>query len=351
VTEELDMLKTTARAILSVKDGPFSEKIDFWPSPAWAALDGAGLTSVGFDEKRGGSGGSLVDIATLVFEVGRSYAKVPLPETIMFSSWLRGLADWEWSGGAETVGFANDAHLQTRTAGERLLLDGSVGVVPWARATERMTIVTTVNGRTVLVSLKLSDVRIEPSENLAGEPRDTVIIESLRVEDDDYYELPMDVENIELRGAFMRAVASTGALCAMFELTLNFARQREQFGRPIAKFQAVQQLLARLGEEVSAATTSVGAAVAALETGEGGIASMCAVVRVMQAATHSARIAHQIHGAIGTTAEYPLHHFTQRLWCWKSEYGSEARWSRAISHHVRNRNDDAPLWSIVTAGE
>jgi acyl-CoA dehydrogenase len=322
-----------------------------WPSAAWTALDSAGLTSVGYDEMRGGSGGSLFDIATLVFEVGRDHSNVPLAETVMLSSWLGALANWQWSGGAETVGIAHDVHLETRRIGESLFLSGSVADVPWARFAKRVTLVANVEGKSVLIALNPAEALIEPGENLAGEPRDTLIIESLILGPERFYQTSVTTEMVELRGAFTRAVASVGALCAMYELTLNFVQQREQFGRRIETFQAVQHLLARLGEEVYAAMASVSATVVALELGDGLFEAMCAVVRVIQAATYSARVAHQLHGAIGTTVEYPLHQYTQRLWCWKSEYGSEAKWSRAIATYARDRGDEASLWSVVTVCE
>src|SRR2546430_917720 len=45
------------------------------------------------------------------------------------------------------------------------------------------------------------------------------------------------------------------------------------------------------------------------------------------AVTSATRAAHQAHGAMGVTREYPLHHLTRRLWSWRDEYGS-GRWWR-----------------------
>jgi len=347
MTEEQDLLSATTRDILTVPNTSDSQVDAMWPSTTWTALDRAGLTSVGFADPRGGSGGTLGDVATLVFEVGRSHSKVPLPETVMFSSWLSAEANWAWSGGAETVCIADGDELEIRRIGERLYLNGSVASVPWARAAERVTLVANVDGDTTLIALKPEEFKVQFGENLAGEPRDTLILESI-LGPQRCHRSEMDIELVRLRGALMRAVASVGAMCAIFELTSKFVNQREQFGRPIEKFQAVQHLLARLGEEVSASTSCVSAAVGAVERGTGTFEAMCAIVKASQSATLISRIAHQVHGAIGTTTEYPLHLFTRRLWCWKSEYGSEAMWGRAISNHVRNQSDDASLWSVLT---
>ena len=45
-------------------------------------------------------------------------------------------------------------------------------------------------------------------------------------------------------------------------------------------------------------------------------------------------LAHQIHGAIGVTTEYPLSQLTRRLWAWRAEYGTEEEWSRAIGQRA-----------------
>ena len=60
----------------------------------------------------------------------------------------------------------------------------------------------------------------------------------------------------------------------------------------------------------------------------------------------AARIAHQVHGAIGLTEEYALGAFTMRLWSWSTEAGNEAFWSAWLGERVRGFGPDS-LWSAI----
>ncbi len=74
-----------------------------------------------------------------------------------------------------------------------------------------------------------------------------------------------------------------------------------------------------------------------------------AKVRVGEAAGTGAAIAHQVHGAIGFTREYSLHHATRRIWAWREEFGNETYWAIRLGHMVAANGADA-LWPFVTAG-
>ncbi|HYV78595.1 MAG TPA: acyl-CoA dehydrogenase family protein, partial [Streptosporangiaceae bacterium] len=149
-----------------------------------------------------------------------------------------------------------------------------------------------------------------------------------------------------------RSLLIAGAAQRALDLTVTYVQEREQFGRPLARFPTVQQELARMAGEVAligAATQAavaadlpgagegVSAVVAAKGTAAGGLAGagrpgpgegVSAVVAAKAQASSSAgvvaAIAHQLHGAIGTTEEHRLRLTTTRLWSWRDEDGSEA---------------------------
>jgi alkylation response protein AidB-like acyl-CoA dehydrogenase len=151
----------------------------------------------------------------------------------------------------------------------------------------------------------------------------------------------------------MRAEQMAGALERCLEQSLQYAADRRQFGRPIAKFQAVQHNLAVLAGEVAAATTSADAAVSAIarhgiEDDRTFLAVATAKIRGGQAAGAGAGIAHQVHGAMGFTREYSLQHRTRRLWAWRDEFDPEAVWAIELGRHVAKHGGDA-LWATVTA--
>jgi acyl-CoA dehydrogenase len=348
MSDEQALITATVRRILSQTNVRSEGQIVVeWPSRSWRELEGAGLTGVGVEEARGGSGGSFTDVATALFEVGRHATLVPLAET-MLAGWLGGRSTWDWSGGPETVSVGDAMNLVVRRNGTELQLDGIIPAVPWARVATRILIVVDSEIGPLLARLEPEDFTIEPGINLAGEYRDAVVLTSARLISDRWQPSSATTQEVRLRGALMRAVSAAGCMSSILELTTAYAHDREQFGRPIEKFQAIQQLLARLAAEVFASSICIRNAVTFVDAEDGALASMSAVVRVSQAATNVARIAHQIHGAIGITEEHSLHYFTSRLWCWRNEFGGETEWSREISKYVRIHGGVNHLWSLMT---
>ena len=129
-------------------------------------------------------------------------------------------------------------------------------------------------------------------------------------------------------GAALRAMAIAGALERVLMQTVEYARTRVQFGKPIASFQAIQQQLAVLAGHTAAAGLAAEAAIADIEAPERLRRSAAvAKIRCGEAAGAVASIAHQVHGAIGITKEHSLHFATRRLWSWRAEFGAESYWA------------------------
>ena len=157
----------------------------------------------------------------------------------------------------------------------------------------------------------------------------------------------MSFDSVHLRGALARAAQMVGALERALELSVAYAQERKQFGREIGKFQAIQQDLALAAAEVSAAAAAVSFAVDQAESGNGDLAIAAAKIRVGQAAGVVAKIAHQVHGAMGLTEEYPLQLATRRLWSWRDEFGTESRWAAYLGRALTARGAEA-FWPLTT---
>ena len=130
--------------------------------------------------------------------------------------------------------------------------------------------------------------------------------------------------------AWTKALATAeiaGLIDAVLAMTLDWTQTRQQFGKPLSKNQAVQHALAQLAAEAAAADAAVGVAALGLPAGHE-LRVAAAKARASEAAGLAAAIAHQLHGAIGVTAEHRLHLFTRALWQRRDVAGSEHR------HHV-----------------
>jgi alkylation response protein AidB-like acyl-CoA dehydrogenase len=149
--------------------------------------------------------------------------------------------------------------------------------------------------------------------------------------------------------ALARAGQMAGAISAALTLSVEYTRQRQQFGKPLAAFQAIQQQLAVLAEEAAASRAAAAAASRAADRGEAKFEIASAKLRCNIAAGNAASIAHQVHGAIGFTMEYDLQKFTRPLWMWRSEYGNDRHWADAIGTLAAARGADG-FWPGLTAG-
>lgn len=130
---------------------------------------------------------------------------------------------------------------------------------------------------------------------------------------------------VALAAAAVASALMAGAMARVLDMTLRYAGERQQFGRALGKFQAIQQQLAVLAEQV------ISAQVAARSAFEGDgfepVRVAAAKCRTSEAATAVCNIAHAIHGAIGVTAEFDLQLYTRRIKQWQLAFGSETCWA------------------------
>lgn len=288
-----------------------AERGDF-PSGVWSTLREGGFHELGMPD----SGVTLADAFTVVRQAGHWALPLPLAEILLANRWLGG------SGRLASIGRA---------------ADGWVEEVPWGRAVEVVLALDVERPAYALVEVAAAEV--EQGCNLAGEPRDRV-------------SLPGGAEWVTLTEpaleylALARAVAMAGSLERVLALCLQYAGEREQFGRPISKFQAVQHNLAVMAGEVAAASRAADAAVDALDGERFALEVAAGKARVGEAVGVVAELAHQVHGAMGFTYEHQLHHFTRRAWAWRDEYGNEAVWQQRLGRHVAALGADR-LWGFL----
>ena len=128
-----------------------------------------------------------------------------------------------------------------------------------------------------------------------------------------------------LEGAVLTSAFLVGAAQAATDLAVDYAKQREQFGRPIAGFQAVKHLLADMQARTTAAQAAVYAAAATLDdpsVGDVARAVAAAKITAGQAAVHAGRDGIQVHGGMGFTWEVPAHLYLKRAQLLNTTFGT-----------------------------
>ncbi len=131
-------------------------------------------------------------------------------------------------------------------------------------------------------------------------------------------------------GAALAAAQLAGALERVLAMTLDFANQREQFGRSIGKFQAIQHQLAQLAEHVAASRIAAEIGCSGAGPWPVPLRAALAKARTSEAAALAAPMAHAVHGAIGVTAEFDLQIYTRRLHEWRADFGAETHRNRVL---------------------
>ena len=317
------------------------------------SLRAAGFLGVSVPEDLGGSGGSLNDALDVIRGAAYAGVSTPVIEGPVLAGWLlrrSGLA-FPWADGLAVLA-AGDVALAD--AGRGPVLSGVLESVAWPRSARLLVVPVNRDGELFVATVAADALGPWPDgADTAGEP----VARAVRIDGAAVTALApaglsfeAAAEALGLRRALAHAVAMTAALQRVAELTIGYAGQRVQFGQPIARFQAVQTHLARLASEAQRAAVVVDAVRAALGDGDDlrPERGLIAAARTLagDAAILGARTAHQVHGAIGVTMEYPLQRFTRRLWEWEAADGTAARWAWRLGRDATA--GELAAWRLIT---
>jgi alkylation response protein AidB-like acyl-CoA dehydrogenase len=298
----------------------------------WAELAAVDLLGTALPEAFGGSGGGFVELAVLLAEVGYSVAPVPAYPTLVLGAdpiarwgnpeqqqrFLPGVASGTriLTAGLQEPGHSDPTCPATsaRRDGPRWRLDGVKVLVPAGQLADTMLIPARTDDGELGIFLLAADaggVEIRAVATTNREPHADVFLDGAVVAADD-----------RLHGG-QQAVDSlyTGALVGLCALQLGVSERalriaaaytcgREQFGRPIGSFQAVQQRMADAFIDVEAMRWTTWHAAWLLAAGRP--AGRAARVAKFWAADAGARVAattQQVHGGIGIDVSYPLHRY------------------------------------------
>ncbi|SDX75529.1 acyl-CoA dehydrogenase [Modestobacter sp. DSM 44400] len=349
-TSGTDLVVETVRDILTKHEPFVLSRERPWDEGLWSVLAEAGLTGVGLPEEAGGSGGELADAVAIVATLAAGAAAVPVAEQLLVAGPALLAADLDLPSPEQPLTIAVDGVVTAAASDDgdgpgRFTLTGTATDVAWAGVARHVAVLAHGGAGPVLALVDVAGLAATHTANLAGEPRGSLVFDGVAASG----ALLTDARVAELRAryALARAVQLSAALEQVLTWTVQYAGERHQFGRPLGKFQAIQMELAQMAGEVTAVAALVDAAVQALDRGESvTLAAAAAKVRAGAAVEVVAKLAHQVHGAIGFTQEHKLHHLTRRCWSWRDEAGTEVAWSRVLGAGLIADPDG--LWPALT---
>jgi len=340
LTPEQEALRDLARTILA--DHVTQERLkqleangEWFDETTWAELGKARLLGVGVPEEFGGSGLGFVEICLLLEEVGRTVAPVPVLSSLVLGALpvaefgnhgqqralLSGVASGDviLSGALTELATADPETPMTtaRRDGTSWRLDGVKTCVPGADLAHRIVVPARTGQATVglfLVDPRGRGVTLERQILTNGEPHARISLRGAAVAAADVLGNPTAGGSM-LRWLLDRA---TVAYCAIqlgvcdraLRMAAEYTTGREQFGRPIASFQAVHQRAADAYIDVEAIRLTTWEA--AWRLAEGLPAEEQVSVAKFWAADGGQRAAvaaQHLHGGIGVDLDYPLHRY------------------------------------------
>lgn len=312
----------------------------------WRSVEVAGLHLALVTEADGGAGLSPQHGLRVLRRAGYHTAPIPLAETM--------LANWAWTaaGGAPVAGTATigpsrpGETLHLTREGNDWRIEGTAQSLPWAAVTDRtLLFARDAHGEAYIVLLDTAP-ECTPRRNLAFEPHAGIRLGQARAAASSVLPAPawMRADGFLAIGALARAQQMVGAMEHCMDYAIAYAMERQQFGRPIAKFQAIQHMLAEAAGHYAASVAAADLALDAWGTDDFVFSAAVAKSRVGEATGKVAEICHQVHGAMGFTQEHPLHYCTRRLWSWRDEFGGESYWQTRIGEAVCAAGGEA-LWT------
>lgn len=338
--------ESVARVFDQEIDNDFLARVETegWPTSLWATIQELGIPLALVSEQGGGMGGTWADAYVVVRRCGYACVPLPVPEAIL-AAWLAERAQLGLPQGVPgLIPHALDAGDLTADH-----YTGTVARVPWGRDAAYFLAITSAQEVIVIAA---DNVDIEREDNLGHDPRDTIAFRQAAIIGRAEIALPADA--IRWLCAMARSAQIAGASARCLEIGVQYAGEREQFGRTLSRFQAIQHHLAVMAGSLATIEAMAASAFAAMDQygiGTGGRDAQfeiaAAKCRASDAVESITRIGHQVHGAIGFTYEYGFHFLTRRLWSWRAEFGGSAEWAQYLGRVATTQGGDN-IWGYIT---
>ena len=345
-TEEHEMLRDMVRGVCAeysplevVRECENGER--GYPKALWEQLVGLGLVGILIPEEFGGQGQTLLEATIVYEEFGRSLAPVPHFHSAVLSAgalaiagsdaqkkaWLPGIASGEriltpaWLEPRNGFG-PKGVQLRAEPDGDGFMLSGTKMHVNFARVADRLVVLARTGDGLEEVDLFLVDpaasgVTLSQRLNLGSETTFRVDFEGVRVSEADRIGGAgsgwKTWNTVMLDGVVLAAAQAAGGAKAALEITINFAKTREQFGKPLGAFQSISHYLADAATQIEGGSTLVYDAAWSRSIGKDTkLMAPLAKLFMCHAYRDVTAMCQQVWGGVGFTIEYDIQLYFRR---------------------------------------
>jgi alkylation response protein AidB-like acyl-CoA dehydrogenase len=308
LTEDQELIQRTAREFLAAHPGASARSVAADPAgysaAAWKEIVDLGWTGVAFDESMG-----FLEACLLAEEFGRHAVPSPFVSSLVCGMAVESLRPAVAAG--EVYTFAS-------------VVDGEATLVPYAEGAAGFVV---ASGDSVSV-VEAAD-SVERQDVLGLDPKYRVRFSSPGT--------PVSVPASLVRAYGAAAVCAemVGGAQAVLDATVSYATQREQFGKPIGAFQAVQHHCANMAIDVLGSRFIAYEAIWRLARGLPADTEVAVAKSwVSEAYQRVCSLGHQIHGAIGFTAEHDLHFHTRHALASALSFGDADEHTEALAQQL-----------------
>ena len=363
LTEEQEMLKKTARDFLADKcQKKFVKQMEEsetgYSTDLWQEMAELGWMGLAFPEKYGGGDMNFLDLAVLLEEMGRACLPGPFFSTVLLGGlpildvgseeqkqeYLPELIRGEkiLSLALSEAGYQNydtsAVKVEATPDDDNYIIKGTKLFIPDAHIADYLLFIARTkpeNGITIfLADAKSPKINYTILKSIAGDKLCEVVFDQLPVPKANILgqlgQAESAVQKIIERAAVGKCCEMVGNIQRVLEMTIDYAKERKQFDRPIGSFQVIQHYCADMATDVDGVRLS--AYQAAWMLSEGLPCTKEVAIAKAWAGEASQRVlalAHQIHGAIGVTMEHDLHFYTRRAKAGEIAFG-DANFYREI---------------------
>jgi alkylation response protein AidB-like acyl-CoA dehydrogenase len=361
------LLKNSVRAALDEQCKPAHVRAMFddpkgYGDALWGEMAKLGWLGLPFAEEQGGAGLGLVELALVLEEMGRAAYPGPFFGTVVLGGlglmlsgsdaqkdkWLSAIASGKARATAALVEEQLDWNPASTAAtaeksGSGWTLSGLKRFVPWAHVADVVLVpARSPDGLSLfLVDPKSAGVTLKPMVGIDLTTRwSEMRLDKAAVGADAILGAPGTagpvVEALLRRAAVMASAEMLGAARRCLDMSVEYAKVREQFGQPIGSYQAIRHRCAEMLVEAENAHAAVYYAAWALTAGaeDAAIASSICKSYVNEAARKVCGDSIQVHGGIGFTWEYDLHLYMKRAKGLEPLYGDTEYHRELITRHV-----------------